>query len=340
MKFEDYIEEHRETVYNTICGYLPSRPPEEHYKMVRAYVDRQGKYARPSLLLLWTELHGGRLEDAMLPAAAQQASEDWILMLDDWMDGNELRRGKPTAHIMYGDRFAVNAGTGLHMIMWDMAFDAAIKLGKPIGNRYWKKFQHMLLVTDEGQYIDMHLTHDVTDITKFTLDDYYNSIRAKSDYYSVYGPMQLGTIIAGTDEGYVERIEEYGELIGNAFQIKDDILDCTSTEEVLGKTIGNDVRDGVKTAILWHFVQKASASDLERARKTYMKDRKSKTQSEVNEVIGFFKKYGSITYAESEVDRLAKEALKKFEDVSRAIPESDLKETARDAIIKLASRKK
>jgi geranylgeranyl pyrophosphate synthase len=340
MKFEDYIEEHRGTVYKTICGYLPSGPPEEHYKMVRAYVDRQGKYARPSLLLLWTELHGGKLEDAMLPAAAQQTSEDWILMLDDWMDGNELRRGKPTAHIMYGDRFAVNAGVGLLMIMSDMAFDAAIKLGKPIGTRYWKKFQHMLLVTDEGQYIDMHLTHDVTDIKEFTLDDYYDSIRAKSEYYSVYGPMQLGTIIAGMDERYVERIEEYGEPIGKAFQTKDDILDCTSTEAVLGKSIGNDVRDGVKTGILWHFVQKASASDLEKVRKIYMKDRRDKTEGEVNEVLKFFEEYGSIAYAESEVDRLAGEALKKFEDVSRDIPESDLKKTARDAIIKLASRKK
>jgi geranylgeranyl pyrophosphate synthase len=152
--------------------------------------------------------------------------------------------------------------------------------------------------------------------------------------------MQLGAIIACTDEGYIEKIMKYGEIIGNGFQMKDDILDCTSTEKILGKAIGNDVYDGVKTAILWHFVQNANASDLEKVRRMYMKDRKDKLPNEVNEVLELFKKYGSIAYAESEVDRLAKEALEKFEDVSRAIPESDLKETARDAIIKLVSRQK
>jgi len=340
VKFGEYVEKHRETVYNKICEYLPRKTPEEHYKMVREYVDRKGKYVRPSLLLLWTELHGGKLEDALLPAAAMQASEDWILIHDDWEDGNELRRGKPAAHILYGDRFAVNAGDTLHILMWKMAYNASVRVGKTVGERYYNKFYDILLVTAEGQYLDMHLTHDIKDVTKFTLEDYYESIRVKSGYYSVYGPMQLGSIIAGMDDCYVERIKTYGELMGNAFQIKDEILDCTSTEEVLGKTIGNDVYDGGKTAILWHFVQNAKAPELEEVRKTYMKDRREKSPAEVKKIIELFKKYGSIAYAESEVDRLAEEALEKFEEVSQGIPESDLKETARDAIIRLASRHK
>lgn len=340
MEFDEYLERHKETIYNTICEYLPRKVPEEHYKMVRDYVDRKGKYVRPSLLLLWTELHGGKLKDAILPAAVQQASEDWILIHDDWLDGNKLRREKPAAHVLYGDRFAINAGDGLHMIMWKMAHDASIKLGKPIGDRYYERFFDILLTTVEGQYIDLHLTHKVKDITKFTIGDYYKSISAKSGYYSVYGPMQLGSIIAGVDDGYVEQIKTYGKIIGDAFQMKDDILDCTSTEKVLGKTIGNDVYDGAKTAILWHFVQNANVSDLEKVRKIYMKDREDKSTDDINEVFDFFKKYGNIVYAESEVDRLAKEALEKFEKVSQVIKESDLKDTARDAIIKMASRKK
>lgn len=344
MKFEEYTEIHKETIYSKICEYLPRKAPEEHYKMVREYVDRKGKYTRPSLLLLWTELHGGKLEDAVLPAAAMQTSEDWLLMHDDWEDSNELRRGKPAAHILYGDRFSVNAGDSLHMIMGKMVHDASVRLcealGKTTGERYYDKFYNMLLVTVEGQYLDMHLTYDIKDITKFTLEDYYRSIRAKSDYYSIYGPMQLGSIIVGMSELYLEQIIWYGKPIGDAFQLKDDILDCTSTEDILGKTIGNDVFDGVKTAILWHFVQNANTPDLEKVKKIYMKNRNEKVRTEIEEVLELFKRYGSITYAESEVDRLAKEALEKFENVSQRIPESDLKETARDAIIKLTSRYK
>lgn len=338
MTFEDYIDRHKMTVYAKICEYLPKKAPEEHYKMVRVYVDRMGKYVRPSLLLLWTELHGGKLENAILPAAAMQTSEDWILIHDDWEDHNKLRRGELAAHILYGDRFAINAGDALHMIMWKMAHEASERLGKTIGGKFFTKFYDMLTVTAEGQYLDMHLTHDVKDITRFTLADYYRSISAKSGYYSVYGPMQLGAIIANQNERTVDQIEEYGKTIGNAFQIKDDILDCTSMEKVLGKTIGVDIFNGVKTAILWHFVQNANPSDVEKVRMIYMKDKR--TKKEVEEVLALFDKYRSITYAKSEVDKLARKALEKFEESLRGIPESCLKETARDAIITLVSRHK
>jgi len=340
MRFEDYISSHKKAVYDTLCGYLPNKAPEEHYKMVREYSDRQGKYARPSLLLLWTELHGGKLEDAILPAAAHQLSEDWLLMHDDIEDGNGLRRGKPAAHVMYGERFAINSGDTLHMIMWDMVRDASRKLEVPRGDRFYDKFYDMLTVTAEGQYKDMHLTHHVKDITRFTLKDYYDSIKAKSGYYSVYGPMQLGSIIAGMDDGYLQRIESYGVPIGNAFQIKDDILDCTSTAGVLGKSVGNDVMDGVKTSILWHFVQDADASDLNRVRKIYMKERSEKTAEEVGEVLELFGRYGSVAAAGRDADALSTEALSRFEEVERGVPESDIKETARNAINALVARKK
>lgn len=340
MRFEDYIAMHKDAVYDTLCGYLPGKAPEEHYKMVREYVERKGKYARPSLLLLWTELHGGSLDDAILPAAAQQVSEDWLLIHDDIEDGNELRRGKPAAHVMYGERFAINAGDALHMIMWDMVRGASRTLGGIRGERFYEKFYDMLTVTAEGQYKDMHLTHDVKDITSFKLEDYFDSIKAKSAYYSVYGPMQLGSIITGMDDIYLQEVESYGVPVGNAFQIKDDILDCTSTANILGKTVGNDVLDGVKTGILWHFVQDADVHELEKVRKIYMKERGEKTADEVGEVLELFKKYGSITAADRDADALASEALSRFEQVERGVPESDIKETARNAIKALVARKK
>ncbi len=340
MKFEEYLHKHRDSVYDKICEYLPSKEPKEHYKMVREYVDRKGKYTRPIFLVLWTELHGGDPKKAILPATAMQASQDWILIHDDIEDGNKIRRDEPTAWVKYGINYAINAGDALHMIMWKIVHDAVNHLGDTIGKRYYDKFYNMLIVTAEGQYLDLHLAHDVKDITKFTLEDYYKSIHGKSGYYSVYGPMQMGAIIAGKDDAYVNRIKEYGELIGNAFQLKDDILDCTATEEVLGKTHGNDVYENVKTAILWHFVKNASKPDLEKVKEIYTKERDEKSPEEVQEVLDLFNRYGSITYAKELVDKLAKDALTKFEEVSKDIPESDLKETARDAIRKMAERRK
>lgn len=305
--------------------------------MVREYTDRRGKYARPNLALLWCELYGGRVENAFLSACAIQLVEDWVLMHDDWEDQNELRRGKPAAHILYGDVFAVNAGDTGQMIQWKLVHDASKT--PSVGERLYEKFYDIMLVIAEGQYYDLKLARE-KDITGFTLDDYWRSIHAKSAYYSVYGPMQLGMITAGVGSRAVERVKEYGVPIGRAFQIKDDILDCTSTPEVLGKSVGTDIYEGTKTAILWHFVQNASAPELEKVKAIYTKDRRDKTQEEVASVIKLFEKTGSIKFAQDLVDSMAKEALEKFEAQTKDIPESDIKETARNAILKMAARKK
>ncbi len=337
MTFKDYCKLHNDKIYNKICEYLPNRAPKKHYKAVREYTDRRGKYHRPNLTLLWCELYGGKPEDVFLAACSIQLAEDWLLMHDDWEDSNELRRGKPTAHKIYGDVFAINAGDATHMIMWKMMHDVS-KIPN-IGEKLYKKFYDIMLVTAEGQYYDLKLARE-KDIRRFTLEDYWQSIHAKAGYYSVYGPMQLGAIAAGQPPRIVEKIKEYGILIGNAFQAKDDILDCVSGPEVLGKSIGTDIYEGTKTAILWHFVQNAKKADLEKVKNIYMKDRKERTSEEVNLVMRLFHETGSIAYTESLVDSLAKRALKKFEQQTKNIPESGIKEAARDAIVKLAAREK
>jgi geranylgeranyl pyrophosphate synthase len=305
--------------------------------MVREYTERKGKYARPNLALLWCELYGGKTGDAFLSACAIQLVEDWVLIHDDWEDQNELRRGKPAAHILYGDVFAINAGDAGQMIQWKIVHDAAKAPG--VGERIYEKFYDIMLVLAEGQYYDLKLAAQ-KDITGFTLDDYWRSIHAKSAYYSVYGPMQLGAIAAGQTEEVVKKIEDYGVPIGRAFQVKDDILDCISTKEVLGKSIGTDIYEGTKTAILWHFVQNASPAELEEVRAIYAKDRKDKTQEEIARVIKLFEEVGSIKFAQELVDELAREALEKFEERTKDIPESEIKKTARDAILKMAARRK
>ncbi|MCL4373543.1 MAG: polyprenyl synthetase family protein [Candidatus Marsarchaeota archaeon] len=340
--FKAFIAAHKEIVYGAISKYI-QEPKDSYlkpyYTMVRAYVDRKGQYRRPSYVLLWSLLHGGSIEDALLPAAAQQVSEDWLLMLDDFMDDNSLRRGGPTAHVMFGPAYAVNAGSHLHAINWRIVNDAVSKLGGERGMRYFNKFYDMINVTHEGQYRDLHLTKDINDITNFTKEDYYNSIHAKSAYYTVYGPMQAGAITAGADDSTVEAIKEYGTPVGNAFQVVDDILDCTSTEAALGKSIGTDVRDGVKTIILWHAVQNASTATLERLREIYAKKRNEKTDGEIRFVLDTFNELGSIAYAQGEAERLASEGLAKFNALSKGIPESNIKEIARDSITYVAKRK-
>jgi geranylgeranyl pyrophosphate synthase len=339
VNFKDFVATYKDRVYGKLCEYMPTGEPKIfNESMVRCYVDRKGQYRRPSYVLLWSKLYGGSIDDAVLPAAAQQASEDYFLMHDDWMDGNSVRRGGPAAHVMYDPAYAINAGSVVHMIAWKIAKEACDALGGERGKRYFAKFYDIMLVTHQGQYLDIRLTKEVKDITRFTLEEYYASIHAKSAYYSVYGPMQCGAIIAGADESVVERIPEYGTPCGNAFQIKDDILDCSSTTEALGKSIGTDVREGTKTLILWHAVHNASSNTLEKLKAIYSKGRSEKTDGEVKFVLDTFKEMGSIAYAQKEADRLVAEASSRFEALTRGVPESQFKAIARDGIGVTAKR--
>lgn len=337
--FKDFVAEHKDSVYGRILKYMPTGDPKEFNEgMVRCYVDRKGQYRRPSYVMLWNLLYGGGLEDSVLPAAVQQVSEDYFLMHDDWMDGNPVRRGGPAAHVMYDPAYAILAGDTVQAVLWRMAKDACDSLGVERGRRYFDKLYDMMLVTHQGQYIDLRLTKEVKDITKFTLDDYYASIHAKSAYYSVYGPMQCGAIIAGADSDVVGRISEYGTPCGKAFQIKDDILDCSSTVESLGKEIGTDVRAGTKTLILWHAVRNAPSNTLAKLRAIYAKDSAGKTDKEVKFVLGTFDELGSIKYAQKEAERLVEEASARFEKITKGVPESRIKDIARDSIGVTAKR--
>ena len=338
--FGTFVSSYKDAIYESIAAYMPHSGNEVFDRIVRDYVDRKGQYRRPAYLLLWSALYGGNADDALLPAAAQQASEDWILMHDDWLDSNTLRRGKPAAHILYGPEYAVNGGDALHTIMWKIAVDAASHLDAAKSKRYLDKFYDMLLTTCEGQQLDMSLTRDRSDITKFTIDDYYKSIHAKSAYYSVYGPMQIGGIFADAPEEKIDAIKSYGVPTGLAFQMKDDILDCVSTEGELGKSIGNDVREGVKTVILWHAVNSASQSTLRELCEIYSKPRAQKKEDEIRFVIDTFNELGSIDFAEQEATRLATEAISNFERNETDIPESSTKKLARESINCVIARSK
>ncbi len=339
--FKGFVAEHKEKVYSKLLEYLSVEDaPPEFAKMMRCYVERKGQYRRPTYTILWNLLYGGDPEASLLPAAAQQLSEDYFLMHDDWMDDNSIRRGLPTAHKIYGPEYTVDAGDALQTIIWKIASDAKDALGPKKGKRYFDKFQDIMLTTHIGQYLDLKLTRESNNLSKFTIDDYLKSIHAKSAYYSVYGPMQVGAIIAGAPDETVKGIKGYGTLAGLAFQIKDDILDCVSTEEKLGKTIGNDVKEGVKTMILWHAIHNSDSVTLNKFKAIYSKPRSSKTKAEIGYVLKKFMELGSIEFAEKEAERFMDEAMELFERETKRLKEPRLKAIARASISHTAKRQK
>lgn len=340
MNFKEFIEMHRQRIYNTICNYVPIKEPRQFYTIARDYIDRQGSYRRPGLVLLSGLLFGASLEELTLPAAAEQLSEDWILMQDDCEDDSDLRRGKPAIQKLYGWVHAMNASNLGHMAMWRMLFDYAMKYSPEKGKRLYNKFYDMLEYTVEGQHIENEFIHYTKNLAKADENLYYRIVDSKTCYYTVYGPLQLGAIVAGQSDEVLEKFKEVGKNAGIAFQITDDILDMVGDEKKFGKKNFGDLYEGKVTLIILHTYKNATKEEKEKIDKIYAKERKDKTKEEIDFLREMIEKYDGLGYAKETAKRYGEEAEKKVKEISKELPENEYKNILLSAIEELYVREK
>ncbi len=340
MSFKDFAEKYRSDIYKKICEYVPIKEPVDHYKIMRDYIDRQGKYRRPALLLLTAHLYGANVNDALLPAAAQQLSEDWILMQDDIEDDSDVRRGKPAAHKLYGWVHVLNATDTGQMAMWKMLKDYIIKVGAEKGNRLYEKFYDMLNYTVEGQYVENHFIHDTKDLKKADEALYFRIVDGKTCYYTLYGPMQLGAIVGNAKEKDLQILKEIGEKTGRAFQIVDDILDMTADEKEFGKKNNGDLFEGKLTISVLHVYNNATPQEKKKLDAIYKKKRQDKTNDEILYIRELMDKYGSIDYARKMADKFGEEAKALVKKYRPMLPQNEYTDLLVSAVEEMYIRKK
>lgn len=283
-----------------------------HWEIVRDYPQRQGKYLRPTLLLLTAESMGFSKEKAVKTAAAMQTSEDWILNHDDLEDNSLERRGKPCLHRIYGTEMAVNAGDGLHVIMWKMLWDNNQVVGGKKAQEIAEEFYQMLSRTVLGQTVEIKWTKEkMADLTD---EDIFFIVDGKTVYYSIAGPMRLGAILAGATNEQLEAIYEFAIPLGRCFQIVDDLLDLTSDFKGLKRQKGNDLYEGKRTLMLLHLFRKIKKDDLPKLKKIMNKTREEKLPEEIDWILEKMKEYGSLDYAKELAAKLASQAEEIFEN--------------------------
>ena len=283
-----------------------------HAKIIGEYPERKGKYFRPSLVLLAAQAMGYPIKKAIKTAAAMQMSEDWILAHDDIEDDSLERRGKPTLHKIYGKELAINAGDGLHVLMWQALKDNLEVVGNKLGQKIIDEFVTMLSRTVFGQTVEIKWTQenkqDMTD------RDVLLILESKTAYYTIAGPMRLGAILAGASTAQLWSIYEFAKPLGYCFQIRDDLLDLTSNFEGLKKQTGNDIYEGKRTIMLVHLLRNADKKDKKKLKNILKKSRQNKTEKEVLWTINMMKKYGSLEYGEKIAARFAKQAKQSFNE--------------------------
>jgi geranylgeranyl diphosphate synthase type II len=326
VNFIDVLKEKKALVWPEINEYLDKlldfpeycQIPEKysnlkrfHQQITADYCLRQGKYFRPSLILLTTAAMGYPEKKAVKTAAAMEICQNWILNHDDIEDDSQQRRGKPCLHRQVGTELAVNAGDALHILMWKVLKDNVEVVGEPTGLKIIEEFYRMLSRTAFGQTVEIKWNRD--NKANLTINDILLILESKTGYYTMAGPMRLGAILAGANNDQLDKIYEFGKLIGFGFQIKDDLLDLTSDFQGRKKQQGNDIYEGKRTIMLIHLMKNIDKTGQKKLISILDKNRKEKSKSEVDWVMGKMNEFGSIDYARKMMEKFIDQADKYFD---------------------------
>lgn len=205
-----------------------------------------GKRIRPILLLEFYALCGGKGDSALNFAAALEMIHTYSLIHDDLpcMDNDDMRRGRPSCHKAFGEDTALLAGDAL----LTLAFKTAAETDGIPADRVLKA----IAVLAENAGISGMVGGQVEDLafekSGATIDELRGMYLKKTSCLLSAGAV-CGSILAGADDEELKYAAEYAEKLGLAFQIIDDILDCTSDEKTLGKPIGSDEKNGKTTYV-------------------------------------------------------------------------------------------
>ena len=253
MNFEEELTRSTELVNNIIRGFLPR---EEGFQKtlleaMNYSMNAGGKRLRPLLMLQTYKLFGGGSAVVEPFMAAMEMIHTHSLIHDDLpaMDNDEYRRGRKTTHVVYGEAMGILAGDALLNYAYETASKAFAL--EPDNQNVGRAFHILASKTGVygmigGQSVDVENEKNANmSMSQEQLDFIY---RLKTSAL-IEASMMIGTVLSGAGEEQVKQVEKIAEDVGLAFQIQDDILDVTSTMQVLGKPIRSDEKNGKTTYV-------------------------------------------------------------------------------------------
>ena len=242
-------QEYKERIDRALAEYFAPRgeqvPTAGLAEAMRYSLLAGGKRIRPMLVLEFCRIAGGDIEAALPVACAIEMLHTYSLIHDDLpcMDNDDLRRGRPTNHVVYGECTATLAGDALQA----EAFGTILRSSLPSDRRAACAEDLANAVGLDGmcggQYLDM--IGEGKRLSETELD----AINTRKTGALLIAACRMGVHAAGGSERQLEAASRYGAAIGAAFQLRDDVLDVTSTEAELGKPIGSDAQEGKNTYV-------------------------------------------------------------------------------------------
>lgn len=269
-QFMEELQQKVEHINNVLEKFLPAEEGQQRiiFEAMNYSVRAGGKRLRPMLMEETYHMFGGSSAVIEPFMAAIEMIHTYSLVHDDLpaMDNDEYRRGKKTTHAVYGEAMGILAGDALLNLAYETAakaFDMEVA-----DTRVARAFTVLAKKAGVygmvgGQVVDVESEKsDDCPITREKLDFIY---RLKTGAL-IESSMMIGAILAGASSDEVSRVEQIAAKLGLAFQIQDDVLDVTSTLEVLGKPVGSDEKNNKATYVTFEGLDKA-VSDVERISK-------------------------------------------------------------------------
>lgn len=310
-------------IEKSIAALSWQREPRGLYEPIEYALATGGKRLRPTLVMIASELFGGKEQDALPAALAIELFHNFTLLHDDVMDHADLRRGRPTVHVQWNDNTAILSGD-------QMMIEAYRLLGLVPEHKLPKSlvlFNKMATQICEGQQYDMDFESRET----VTIPEYMEMIRLKTSVLLATA-LQLGAYLAGATEEEQQTLYHYGIHIGLAFQIQDDILDVYGDPQTFGKAIGGDICCNKKTYMLLTALEKADPAtrrELDRWLRIH-----EKSEAKVQAVTAIYTRLGVREVCEEQMQHHTRQAI----ECLAALPQNEATEDLRRLAEKLVLR--
>ena len=309
MTLKEKLAVKAEPVNRLLEEYLTIREPKNLYEASAHIPLAGGKRLRPVMAIVTCEMAGGNPEKALPFAAALETIHNFTLVHDDVMDDDDLRHGVEACHTIYGLSTAILAGDTLFAYAFEMITD--LDVDDKIKADLVKNVAHVVRKIAEGQQMDINFEDEQNVDAK----EYLEMIRLKTSILfgaAAYGGAKIG----GKSEEEAKELELMATNVGLGFQIWDDYLDATASEEILGKPSGSDIRQGKKTLLVIEALNRTTSEDHKRLLEILNSEN---TDDEIKEAVDIMDRCGAL----DECHRQANEYLEGAKKTLAKYPNSE-----------------
>ena len=268
--------------------------PANLYAPIRYIMGLGGKRIRPVMVMMATELFTSDVHKSLDVALAIETFHNFTLVHDDIMDKAPLRRGKQTVHEKWGINNAILSGDVMMVESNKHLSKVAIDVLKPVLDTFNLTAQGVC----EGQQLDM----EFEERDNVSIEEYLEMIRLKTAVL-LGGSMKLGAIVGGASEKDAELLYQFGENLGIAFQLQDDILDVYGNPEKFGKQVGGDIIANKKTFLHLKTLALAQADEAESLTSLTIDH-----EGKINQVTDLYNKYEIKELASLEMEQFLEKA--------------------------------